>query len=339
MKKDWSVFRITVLLYVIALLLPLNYYFANRSFQSMQSDGSTMKQLVYINGGIQRILTLSDSTIERDMLIKEVEASFRAIDEAFLQAPANAEYVALFRADEGFDATKDAWKKLADAVEKRDPEQVYGDQCWKEVNSFSKIIEEMLAYKSESMLDSLYLSLIFTTLLVIVLIFMIRFYIHVQIRKHTVHDHITGLYNKKYFYEVMEKSKLLAARQKNELSLLALSFDDFEVFKKSLKKREFERFLQEFGKEFQGLFRQSDTVCRIEANRFLVILPDASLEDAQKFAGRLEERLQNHSFSLGKSISLQIGVASYRKESGVSLLEEATEVMKRSRVFVIGGIL
>ena len=85
MKKDWSVFRITILLYVIVFILPFNYYVTKRSFESMQSDGATMNRLVYINGAIQRIVGLQDSP-ERTLLVKGIDASFQAIDQGFMQS-------------------------------------------------------------------------------------------------------------------------------------------------------------------------------------------------------------------------------------------------------------
>ncbi|MGB5965927.1 MAG: GGDEF domain-containing protein [Sulfurimonadaceae bacterium] len=338
MKRDWSVFRITILLYAIVILLPLNYYFANLSFESMKSDGVTMNRLVYINGTIQRVIGLEDAS-ERQRLINEIEMSFKAIDHDFLQASANTEYVVLFRANEGYSAMIEAWIGLKMAFEKQDLASALGDKCWREVNSFSKMAEEMLAYKSETMLDRLYLSLIFTMLSVIALVFLIRFYIRIQIQKHAIHDHVTGLYNKKYYNEALQKAKLLATRQESPLSLLVLSFDKYDELSKSIDKKQFESFLQEFSEQFREFFRQSDTICRIEANCFVAITPDANIENEQKLALRLEKQLNIHQFELKTAVELRIGVASYHKDSGMPLLEEAQEVMKRNSSVSIGGRL
>ena len=338
MKKDWSVFKITMLLYLIVALMPLNYYFAKRSFDSMKSDGLTMKQLVYINGGIQRILTLPDS-VERKSLIKEIGISFQTIDEAFLKASGNAEYVVLFRAEEGFNAMQDAWQKLTAELSNQELAEVSATQCWKEVNSFSKTAEEMLAYKSEDMLDYLYLSLIFTMLAVVVLIFLIRLYIRMQIKRHAIHDHVTGLYNRKYFNEALQKTKLLSIRHESPFSLLSISFEDYPNLAKVLGRKELQIFLQEFAKQLDGFFRHSDTICRIEGNLFVVILPDATLENSEKLVKRLEVNLSEHRFSLKTACDLHIGVAGYKKENAGSILQEVTDAMSRSSAVRIGGTL
>jgi len=336
MKRDWSIFRITILLYAIVILLPLNYYFANKSFESMQGDSVTMNRLVYINGTIQRVIGIDDIS-ERERLINEVELSFKVIDHDFLQASSNAEFVALFRANESYDAMISAWIDLKTAFEEHDLAHALGDKCWREVNSFSNMAEEMLTYKSETMLDKLYLSLIFTMLSVIALVFLIRLYIRIQIQKQAIHDHATGLYNKKYYHEALQKAKLLATRQEHPLSLLVLSFDKYDELSKSIDKKQFEAFLREFGNEFREFFRQSDTICRIEPNCFVAITPDASIENEQKLALRLENRLNVHQFKLATVVEVRIGVAGYHKESGMVLLEEAQEVMKRNAPVTVGG--
>jgi diguanylate cyclase (GGDEF)-like protein len=294
-----------------------------------------MNRLVYINGAIQRIIGVENRT-EREALIDKVDVSFTTIDYDFLQASNNAKFVVLFRANEGYKEMIKSWIELKMAFEEQDMANANGDKCWNEVNSFSNMAEEMLAYKSETMLDRLYLSLLFTMLIVIALVFLTRVYIRIQLEKHAIHDHVTGLYNKKYYNEVLQKTKLLAARQQKPLSLLVLSFDKYEELSKSIGNKEFELFLQEFSKQFRDSFRQSDTICRIEENRFVVISPDEDHANAEKLALRLEKRLKSYDYELKTKIDLRIGVASYRSDSGMTLLEEAQEAMKRSSVISIG---
>ena len=338
MKRDWSVFRITILLYAIVGLLPLNYYFADRSFESMQNDSTTMGHLAYINGTIQRAIFM-DEVSARQELIDEVEVSFKAIDQGFLQEPSNLEFVTLFRANEVYTAMIESWIGLKIALEENEPTGVLGNRCWQEVNSFTKLAEEMMAYKSESMLDRLYLSLVFTMLSVLVLVFLIRLYIVIQIKKHAIHDHVSGLYNKKYYNEALQKAKLLTVRQQKPLSLLVLSFEEYDALSKSMNKKQLEVFIQEFSNYFREFFRQSDTICRIEENCFIAITPDASTENIKTLDLRLEKHLESHGFTLKSAAELRVGVATYDKKSTMSLLDEAQEAMKRNSLVRIEGRL
>ncbi len=336
MKKDWSVFRITVLLYVIVVLLPLSYYFAMNSFKGMQNDSETMNRLVYINGTIQRVGTIDDN-VEREQLIATVEESFKVIDNDFLQAQNNAEYVKLFHVNEGYESVIQTWIALKMSLADEELRSVFSAKCWGEVNTFSKMTEEMLAYKSETMLDRLYLSLLFTMIAVIVLVYFVRLYIRIQIQKYAIHDHVTGLYNKKYFHEALQKAKQLANRQEKPLSLIVVSINKYDEVKKGFDNKQFEAFLLEFGRQFREFFRQSDTICRVEENCFVAISPEANLDNENQMALRLEKHLSNHHFQLKAKVNMHVGVSSYHKDSGMPLLEEALEVMKRRPHITVGG--
>jgi len=338
MKKDWSTFRITVLLYLIVAMIPVSYFFVNRSFASMQSDAKTMDRLVFINGGVQRVVTLTDPE-EKLALIEAVNTALEAIDRTFMQLGENTEYVELFRAKEGFAALQESWERLGSALKNGDKSSVrlMSTVCWNDANSFSKVVEEMNRFKGNEMLDIVYLSLLFTMLFVLTLIYLIRLYIRIQLQKHAIHDHVTGLYNHKYFKEVIDKTQLLAKRRESPFVFFAISFENYTYLEKLLDRRTFNAFLHNFSKELDDFFRHSDTICRIEPNLFVVIAPDATLENGLELAKRLQERLVAHGFELREAGRMHLGVAAYDQESSRFILDEATAAMEASSGVSIGG--
>ena len=197
----------------------------------------------------------------------------------------------------------------------------------------------MLTYKNEMLIDGLYLSLIFTMLSIIALIFMIRLYMRIEIKKHAIHDHLTGLYNRKYFNEALQKAKLLSMRHKSPLSLFTFAFEDYEDIKRSMKKGEFEAFLKDFSNQLKHFFRHSDMVCRIEENSFVVIAPDVSIEVAKNVEEHLEKKLGEHQFALKKAVNLRMGLTGSQKENEESLYQEANEAIVLNSVYRLGGRL
>ena len=338
MKLNWSVFRITVLLYIIVAMLPLNYYFAKHSFDSMQSDGSTMKQLVVLNGAVQRVVLLKEKQ-ERQNVIDYIDRAFISIYSDFIMAPANAEYIELFRAQESFDAMKEAWTILKENLNDSDRAMFLSEKVFQEVNAFSKMTKDMLEYKSETMLDSLYVSLVVTMLFVLSLVFVIRFYIHLQIEKHAIHDSVTGLYNKKYYVEALQKAKLFSVRHHVPLSLIALSINNYDELKKSMNKREFEALLSSLSKILEEFFRQSDTISRIEPNCFVVLAEASPIEAIAKILERLEKDLSDLELNRNVIAKIQIGYAVYDKDSTQSVLDKAKEIMPEHEVVVAGRSL
>jgi len=338
MKKDWSALRITLLLYIIVAMLPVNYYFVNRSFAGMKSDGMTMNRLVFINGAMQRVCAIEDP-VERGELVSDIDAAMETIDRDFMQLPLNSEYVELFRSRDGFDALDNRWQNLKAAVESGNLSHMETEcrACWNEVNDFSQMIEEMMTFKGNELQDIAYLSLVLTMLFVLSVIYLVRLYIRIQIKKHAIHDHATGLYNRKYFNEVLQKTQLLSTRRESPFCLLVISFDNYDDLRATLDRKEMRSFLHEFAQLLDEFFRHSDTICRIENNLFAVIAPDATLANGEKLAERLATAVSEHAFSLTLGCGVQIGVSSHSKESSGSLLKEATDAMLRSHAVVIGG--
>lgn len=336
MKKDWSAIKITLLLYIIILFIPINYYFAKESFKSMRNDAATMNSLVFISGAVQTLPT-EDDLNKKNALMKEIYSSLEAVENKFINFLPNKEYVTLFRAGEMFLLLKEAHKKLEKSIEDNTEIKTAANKMSSEINAFSKTAQEMMSYKIETALNKLYISLAFTMLLIIILIFIVRTYIRLQFFKHTIHDHVTGLYNKKYFDSVLQNSKELAIRHNRPLSLLLLSINNYDELKELLNRVDFEKSLKEFGTVFSHFFRHSDTVCRIEENCFASITPDASLTNIKKLALRLEQELQSKLTQNKIELQISIGITSCEDDSPCLILEEARKNMQNCSVIKMGG--
>ncbi len=338
MKKDWSAIRITLLLYLIVLLIPINYYLAKESLKSIKSDASTMNNLVLLSGTIQA-LSIEDNLDKKETLLESIRSSINTVEENFINFLPNREYAELFRANEMFSLLKNAYEKLEKSTQNGTETGIAADKVSIEINAFSKLAEEMSSYKIETALNKLYISLALTMLLVIILIFFVRTYIRLQFFKHTIYDHITGLYNKKYFETVLQNSKELAIRHNRPLSLLILSINNYDELKKSLNRADFEKYLKEFGTVFSHFFRHSDTLCRIEENCFASIAPDASLTNIKKLSLRLEQELQSKLSESKNRLNISIGVATYEGSGSLSLLEEARKNMESFSAIKLGCAL
>lgn len=338
MRKDWFAIRITLLLYLIVLLIPINYYFAKESFNSIRNDAATMNNLVLLSGAVQS-LSHEDNLHKKELLMNSIDSSLSAVEQNFINFSPNKEYVELFRAQKMFSLLKNAYKKLETAIENGAEVRANIDKVSMEINAFSKVTEEMAKYKIETALNKLYISLAFTMLLVIILIFAVRTYIRLQFFKHTIYDHVTGLYNKKYFDSVLQNSKELAIRHNRPLSLLLLSINNYDEQNSSLNKTDFEKSLEEFISIVSHFFRHSDTVCRIEKNCFASIAPDASLANIRKISLRLQKELQSKLSKSKIELQISIGIASCDNDTPCTILEEARENMEKFSAIKLGCAL
>jgi diguanylate cyclase (GGDEF)-like protein len=331
MQKDWPAFRITFLLYTIVVLIPVNYYFASRSFQSMENDASVIQQVGVLNGNIQRLVKLSPDE-QREDLVANIDNAFGTLDERFIHDSLNREYVEMFRAEEGYELLYGCWDNLkTDLQSSRERGLVVkrSEQCWDIASDLALTAQKMAEFKSERMLNTLFLTLVLTTLVVVALIYFVRVYMKIQINKQAIRDTLTGLFNRKYFMEAIEKAQGMSHRHESPLSLLYLDIDEFRKLNEELGKKSGDRLLAATGDLLNGFFRKSDTVCRLKGDDFVVIVPDADLENAFQLAQRLIAVIRKHDFMLKKPVTMSVGVAQYQKgvESSVLLhhAEKASE--------------
>lgn len=333
MQKDWPAFRITVLLYMIVVLIPVNYYFASRSYQSMENDAYAIHQLGAINGGIQRLVKFAPDE-KRDDLVANIDSAFGALDERYMNDSSNREYVEMFRAEEGYLLLQSCWEELKTQL--RSPQEHAGlidrsEQCWDVASDLTLTAEKMAEFKSEKMLNTLFLTLVLTTLVVVALIYFVRVYIKIQIEKHAIRDTLTGLFNRKYLMASLEKAQKMSLRHESPLSLLYLDIDHFKKINEKLGKKSGDRLLVAVGDLLNGFFRQSDIVCRLEGDAFVVVVPDAGLDAAFQTAERLAAEIGKHDFMAKMPVTMSIGIAQHHKGAASSvLIEDAQQASKQA---------
>lgn len=107
------------------------------------------------------------------------------------------------------------------------------------------------------------------------------------LRLQTLRDPLTQLYNRRYMESSLERELLRARRNKQALAVLMLDIDHFKRFNDTFGHDAGDALLKEFGKLLQRNVRGEDIACRYGGEEFIIILPTASLEIAQKRAEKI----------------------------------------------------
>ena len=135
------------------------------------------------------------------------------------------------------------------------------------------------------------------------------------LREQSIHDPLTGLYNRRYMEEVLKQQLSRVTRQLHPLGIIMIDIDHFKDFNDTYGHAAGDVLLSELGRFLQSHIRGEDIACRYGGEEFILIMPDASLETAQQRAEDLRNdirhmQLQNAVQSY-KGITLSIGVAIY----------------------------
>ncbi len=96
----------------------------------------------------------------------------------------------------------------------------------------------------------------------------------------TIHDPLTGLFNRRFLDEMLKKDLAKASRDKSNLVVAMLDLDYFKQINDNYGHEAGDEVLRQAGKLLNHYFRKSDTVCRYGGEEFVVILQNMNLENA-----------------------------------------------------------
>jgi diguanylate cyclase (GGDEF)-like protein/PAS domain S-box-containing protein len=135
------------------------------------------------------------------------------------------------------------------------------------------------------------------------------------LRTQSVRDALTGLYNRRYLEEVLEREVRRAGRAAQSLGVLMIDLDHFKTFNDTHGHDAGDAVLRETGASLAKGIRAEDFVCRFGGEEFVVILPTANLEAACARAERLRSMMKKLTVLYqGKSmgmLTVSIGVAAF----------------------------
>jgi diguanylate cyclase (GGDEF)-like protein len=136
-----------------------------------------------------------------------------------------------------------------------------------------------------------------------------------EVRRLSITDDLTGLYNHRYFYKKLEEETVRAKRQKIPLSLMMFDLDNFKRYNDTRGHIEGDKVLEEIGKIVVQCIRQKvDSGYRYGGDEFAVILIGVKGDRAVEIAERMRRLVENA--QLG-DITVSIGLAEYDYDSDI----------------------
>lgn len=154
-----------------------------------------------------------------------------------------------------------------------------------------------------------------------------------KLRNQALRDPLTGLYNRRFMEDSLQRFVRLADREQREISLLMVDLDHFKRLNDEHGHAFGDQVLRETASTLLGALRETDIVCRYGGEELVVILPDCPLERAADKAEFLRLRIEGLSNTHGTEISASFGVASlpHTSQSVTDLLSAADAALYRAK--------
>jgi len=145
-----------------------------------------------------------------------------------------------------------------------------------------------------------------------------------EAREHAELDSLTGLHNRRLFYEFLAREIARAQRYERFVSVIVFDLDDFKRINDRIGHLGGDAVLTDVAGQMRGVVRATDIACRVGGDEFAVILPESGRDDAELLADRIALSIRSIRVEKIGPLKISAGVAEVRAD------DTATELFKRA---------
>lgn len=152
-----------------------------------------------------------------------------------------------------------------------------------------------------------------------------------QLEAELTTDEVTGVMNRLAFERAVVGELARAERQGAPVSLLLIDVDRFKAFNLAFLRAGGDRALRALAGLLTANTRPYDTIARLEADRFAVILPDTGRETAMKIGERLRRKIESHRWKQ-QALTVSVGASTSAAEAQpTDLMPEAEAGLRQAK--------
>jgi diguanylate cyclase (GGDEF)-like protein len=145
-------------------------------------------------------------------------------------------------------------------------------------------------------------------------------------------DSLTGLHNRRLFYEFLAREIARAQRYERYVSLIVFDLDDFKRINERIGHLGGDGVLAEVADRVRSVVRATDIACRVGGDEFAVILPESSRDDAELLADRIALAIRSQKINKVGALKISAGVAELRQDdTAADLFKRADHALYRAK--------
>jgi diguanylate cyclase (GGDEF)-like protein len=154
-----------------------------------------------------------------------------------------------------------------------------------------------------------------------------------RLRNQALRDSLTGLYNRRFLEEMLERICQDAERRKAPVSAIMIDLDHFKQINDKYGHGAGDAILRDVAATIMASLRSVDVACRYGGEELAILLPDCTLEMAAGKAEQIRSRIASTSGAAGPSVTASLGVASIPETSSgpVDLLPIADAALYQAK--------
>jgi diguanylate cyclase (GGDEF)-like protein len=141
---------------------------------------------------------------------------------------------------------------------------------------------------------------------------------NMELENMAMQDELTGLFNRRYLFERLERELETAKAFKRSLSVMVIDLDSMKLVNDNFGHRQGDDLLRAFGRFLLDATRASDVPARTGGDEFAIILPDTNEKAAVALRTRLTAKLETLELIEPENATLKVsasfGVSSFPKD-------------------------
>jgi diguanylate cyclase (GGDEF)-like protein/PAS domain S-box-containing protein len=145
-----------------------------------------------------------------------------------------------------------------------------------------------------------------------------------RLRYEANHDTLTGVFNRRWFQNVLDHEIRQSERYQREFALILFDIDHFKWVNDQHGHHAGDRVLCQLVELITQRIRSSDVLARWGGEEFILLLPETSRDNARRIAEMLRCAVEQENFKIIKGLTISLGITYY--ETG----DKATPIIRRA---------
>ena len=287
LRQEWASYRITTLLYLGVLTIPLVLGLLFSSLTELEHGTQAIRELGR-SGGEMVLYTQVREPEEEARIRLDVDQKMQTLRSWFASHSSEKlkrYYVGAGTPKKDFEELDRCWEEL-----KKEKDPAKARLCLKRANGLTFAVERMIAGWVEYIRNMMILAIALSVGILLLAVFVVRYLVYHQICKNVLRGDQREIYGREYCQTALERSCAQAERLKQNLSTVEIRFPSLGT-DSPLGVEAKAQMLDRVEDVMKEITRRSDVPCWVAKDCFLIILPHAGERESTMAAQRLERVL------------------------------------------------
>ncbi len=160
----------------------------------------------------------------------------------------------------------------------------------------------------------------------------LRMKLQEELDKASLHDELTGIYNRRAFNEFFTKYHHQSIRSNNPLGFVILDIDDFKNVNDNYGHLQGDKVLQALANKITKITRENDIFCRWGGEEFVILISDTSKEKLLEFSEKIRTQISKLKVHPVKNITISLGATVSREDDNLdSIITRADKNLYKAK--------